>query len=761
MKTSTNMAKKDAPEKLMIDEDAYVESLYNDLIASCSKHVKVNDIELVRKAFDLAKESHKGVKRKSGEPYIIHPLAVAKIVTSEIGLGAISIACALLHDVVEDTDYTLDDIRHLFGDKIASIIDGLTKIAGVFDNRSSLQAENFRKMLLTLSDDVRVILIKLADRLHNMRTLDSMPPNKQLKIAGETIYLYAPLAHRLGLYAIKTELEDLSLKYRHPKVYAEIVSKLQDNEIKRQQEINRFALPIIEKLEKHNIDFDINGRPKSIFSIWNKMQSKNIPFEEVYDLMAIRIIFKALNRETEKAQCWQIYSLITDIYTPKPDRIRDWISSPKANGYEALHITVMGPGGKWIEVQIRSERMDEIAERGFAAHWKYKGENTGESELDKWIKRIRNMLENPKSDALEFLDEFKMNLFSSEIMAFTPKGDLVSLPKYSTALDFAYEIHTEIGNKAIGAKINHKLVPLNYILSSGDQVEIITSNKQRIQKEWLSHVRTAKAKSSITNSLKAETKNRIDLGKKVLETKLKELNIHPSSRVFRKILPEYSVKNKDELYSKIGSGIIKLDDLKKVLKKNTKNKFVRYWGLQIAKTTSSSKKSTGTKVPKQKEKFNYKDPVIIRDDTDLEENKYKIAKCCNPIPGDNVIGYKNPKEDYIFIHKAKCPNAIKLMSSQGNYIIKVKWTSQKFLSSLAKLTVNGIDRIGIVSDITTVISEELDVNIRKIFIETHDGIFEGEIELYVHSVKDLNNLIMDISKIKGVESVKRKEEIRN
>jgi len=755
------MAKKDAPEKLMIDEDAYVESLYNDLIASCSKHVKVNDIELVRKAFDLAKESHKGVKRKSGEPYIIHPLAVAKIVTSEIGLGAISIACALLHDVVEDTDYTLDDIRHLFGDKIASIIDGLTKIAGVFDNRSSLQAENFRKMLLTLSDDVRVILIKLADRLHNMRTLDSMPPNKQLKIAGETIYLYAPLAHRLGLYAIKTELEDLSLKYRHPKVYAEIVSKLQDNEIKRQQEINRFALPIIEKLEKHNIDFDINGRPKSIFSIWNKMQSKNIPFEEVYDLMAIRIIFKALNRETEKAQCWQIYSLITDIYTPKPDRIRDWISSPKANGYEALHITVMGPGGKWIEVQIRSERMDEIAERGFAAHWKYKGENTGESELDKWIKRIRNMLENPKSDALEFLDEFKMNLFSSEIMAFTPKGDLVTLPKYSTALDFAYEIHTEIGNKAIGAKINHKLVPLNYILSSGDQVEIITSNKQRIQKEWLSHVRTAKAKSSITNSLKAETKNRIDLGKKVLETKLKELNIHPSSRVFRKILPEYSVKNKDELYSKIGSGIIKLDDLKKVLKKNTKNKFVRYWGLQIAKTTSSSKKSTGTKVPKQKEKFNYKDPVIIRDDTDLEENKYKIAKCCNPIPGDNVIGYKNPKEDYIFIHKAKCPNAIKLMSSQGNYIIKVKWTSQKFLSSLAKLTVNGIDRIGIVSDITTVISEELDVNIRKIFIETHDGIFEGEIELYVHSVKDLNNLIMDISKIKGVESVKRKEEIRN
>ncbi|MFP4025325.1 MAG: RelA/SpoT family protein [Thiohalospira sp.] len=755
------MTKKNSPANIqLIDEDAHAESLYNDLIASCSKHVKVNDIELIRRAFDLAKDSHKGVKRKSGEPYIIHPLAVAKIVTSEIGLGAISIACALLHDVVEDTDYTLEDIRHLFGDKIASIIDGLTKIAGVFDKQSSLQAENFRKMLLTMSDDVRVILIKLADRLHNMRTLDSLPPNKQLKIAGETVYLYAPLAHRLGLYAIKTELEDLSLKYRHPKVYSEIVTKIKDNEKKRQQEINRFALPIIEKLEKHNIEFDINGRPKSIFSIWNKMQSKNIPFEEVYDLMAIRIVFKSLTRETEKAQCWQIYSLITDIYTPKPDRIRDWISSPKANGYEALHITVMGPSGKWVEVQIRSERMDEIAERGFAAHWKYKGDNNHESELDKWIKRIREMLENPKSDALEFLDEFKMNLFASEIMAFTPKGDLVTLPKYSTALDFAYEIHTEIGNKAIGAKVNHKLVPLNYILSSGDQVEIITSNKLRIQKEWLAHVKTAKAKSSITNALKAETKNRIDIGKKILETKLKELNIHPSSRVFRKILPEYEVKNKDELYSKIGSGIIKLDNLKKVLKKNTKNKFVRYWGLQIAKTTSSSKKTTDAKAPKQKEKFNYKNPVIIHDDTDLEENKYKIAKCCNPIPGDDVIGYKNPKEEHFVIHKAKCPNAIKLLSSQGNYIVKVKWTSQKFLSSLAKLTLNGIDRIGIASDITTVISEELDVNIRKIFIETHDGIFEGEIELYVHSVKDLNNLIMNISKIKGVETVKRKEEIK-
>ena len=737
-------------------EEEYINSLFEDMLTSTSKHVKPEDEELIRKAFNLAYESHKGTRRKTGEPYIIHPIAVAKIVTSEIGLGTVSIVCALLHDVVEDTDYTLEDIRHIFGDKIASIIDGLTKISDMFDQQSSLQAENFRKMLLTLSDDVRVILVKLADRLHNMRTLDAMPPNKQMKIAGETIYLYAPLAHRLGLYAIKSELEDLSLKYRHPKIFQEISSKIKDNEKKRQQEINRFSLPIIEKLEKNNIQFDINGRPKSIFSIWNKMQVKNIPFEEVYDLMAIRIVFKSLNNETEKAQCWQIYSLITDIYTPKPDRIRDWISSPKANGYEALHTTVMGPNGKWVEVQIRSQRMDEIAERGFAAHWKYKGEKNSENELDKWIKKIRELLENPNSNALEFLDEFKMNLFASEIMIFTPKGDLKTLPKNSTALDFAYEIHSEIGNKAIGAKVNHKLVPLNHILYSGDQVEIITSSKRRIQTEWFDFVKTAKAKLSITNAIKAETKNRTEKGKELLEIKLKELNVHPSSRVFKKILPEYDVLSKDELYSKIGSGIIKLDDLKKILKKNTKNKLIRYWGLQILKSGSSSKEKKDSLQTKDSEKFNYKDPVIIRDDTNVT---YKIGKCCNPIPGDDVMGYKNPQNDYIIIHKSKCPNAIKIMSSEGNFIVPVKWTSQKLLSFLAKLSLSGIDRVGVAANITAVISDELNVNIRKIYIETHDGIFEGSIDLYVYSVADLNNLILNISKIKGVESVKRNEDM--
>jgi len=732
-------------------EEDYVLSLFEDLLANTSKHVKPEDEEIIRKAFNLAFESHKGTRRKSGEPYILHPIAVAKIVTSELGLGTVSIVCALLHDVVEDTDLTLEDIRHMFGDKIALIIDGLTKISGMFDQQSSLQAENFRKMLMTLSDDVRVILIKLADRLHNMRTLDAMPPNKQMKIAGETIYLYAPLAHRLGLYNIKTELEDLSLKYRHPKIFQEIANKIKDNEKKRQQEINRFSLPIIEKLEKNNIEFDINGRPKSIFSIWNKMQTKNIPFEEVYDLMAIRVVFKCESRELEKTHCWQIYSLITDIYTPKPDRIRDWISSPKANGYEALHTTVMGPNGKWVEVQIRSQRMDEIAERGYAAHWKYKGEKNSEGELDKWIKKIREMLENPNSNALEFLDEFKMNLFASEIMIFTPKGDLITLPKNSTTLDFAYEIHSEIGNKAIGAKVNHKLVPLNHVLMSGDQVEIITSSKQRIQKEWLENVKTAKAKLSITNAIKAETKNRIEKGKTMLETKLKELNVQPSSRVFRKILPEYDVLSKDELYSKIGSGIILLDDLVKILKKNTKSKFVRYWGLQILKSGSSKDK----KEPPKKETHS-KDTVFIRDDMNIS---YKIGKCCNPIPGDDVLGYKNPQNEFIIIHKSKCPNAIKIMSSEGNFIVPVKWTSQKMLSFLAKLSLNGIDRVGIAADITTVISDELNVNIRKIYIETHDGIFEGNLDLYVYSVADLNNLILNISKIKGVNSVKRVEDI--
>ena len=520
-------------------DNQLIKEQFAELLNNLQRVTTRNNKDQIRKAFKVANEAHKHMKRRSGEPYILHPIAVARIVSEEMGLGTISICASLLHDVVEDTDYTLENIKHNFGEKISSIIDGLTKISEVFDKKSSLQAENFRKMLLFLSDDVRVILIKLADRLHNMRTLGSMPPNKRLKIAGETIYLYAPLAHRLGLYAIKTELEDLSLKYRHNKVYRQIGKQIKVNAKKRINEITKFSLPIISKLDSTKLNYEINGRPKSIYSIWNKMQTQKISFEEVYDLLAIRIVFNPVEGIPEKTQCWNIYSIITDIYLSKPDRLRDWISKPKANGYEALHCTVMGPHGKWAEIQIRSKRMDEIAEKGLAAHWKYKKNGTGEdSELDKWIKKIRELMNDSASDALEFLDEFKLNLFSAEILVFTPKGHIISLPKNATALDFAYDIHTEIGDKIIGAKVNHKLVPFSQVLKSSDQVEIITSDKSKPLQEWLKYVTTAKAKSSITKSLKAETTNRIELGKEILEKELKIHNVnHPAGCLKSSFLP--------------------------------------------------------------------------------------------------------------------------------------------------------------------------------------------------------------------------------
>jgi guanosine-3',5'-bis(diphosphate) 3'-pyrophosphohydrolase len=737
-------------------EEDLVKARFEDLLAHCVHCKTKNDLRLIRKAYNLAYEAHKGTRRKSGEPYILHPIAVAKIVTHEIGLGPKSVISALLHDVVEDTDYTIEDIEHHFGKKIASIIDGLTKIAGVFDNKSSLQAENFRKMLLTLSDDVRVILIKLADRLHNMRTLDSLPPNKKIKMSGETIYLYAPLAHRLGLYAIKTELEDLSLKYRYPKIYEDLVNRIKDNESRRQSMINNFSLPIIQKLDAAGIKYDISGRPKSIYSIWNKMQQKNIPFEEVYDLLAIRIVFEPLPGIQEKTQCWNIYSMITDSYMPKPDRIRDWVSTPKANGYEALHITVMGPQGKWVEVQIRSKRMDEIAERGFAAHWIYKQSDGSKatSELDNWIKKIRELLENPDSNALEFLDDFKLNLFASEILVFTPKGHIKTLPKSCTAIDFAYEIHTEIGNKAIGAKVNHKLVALNHRLNSGDQVEILTSDIQKAKREWLDYAVTAKAKTAIKAALKADTKNRIEKGKQVLEDKLKDLSLQPSSRIFKKLLPSYEVTSKDELYSKIGSGLISLDELKRILKKNTKSKWIRYWELQFGLSAKSKKEEPRKTTPSKR--IDPRSPFLIRENIDSSEREYILAKCCNPIPGDNVIGYRD-QENNLVIHKVKCPVATRLSSSHANRIIPSKWTTHKILSYLVTISIKGVDKFGIYNNITTVISKELSVNIRNINLASHDGIFEGTLDLYVHNTKDLNNLIMNLIRIKGVESVNRVE----
>jgi len=734
--------------EIVATEEQTINALLEQLIKNCSYCKSAKDEKLIRKAFKMANEAHKGMRRKSGDPYIIHPLEVAVIINEEIGLGVTSTVCAILHDVVEDTELTIEDIENAFGKKIASIIDGLTKISGVFDKESnSLQAENFRKMLLTLSDDVRVIFVKLADRLHNMRTLDSMPRHKQIKIAGETIYLYAPLAHRMGLYRLKTELEDLSLKYRYPEVYNEIGEKIKLTEDRRLHLINHFSLPIMDALSNNNFTFNISGRPKSIYSIWQKMHQKNVTFEEIYDLFAIRIVFEPVPDVPEKTQCWNIYSIITDIYPPKPERIRDWVSTPKANGYEALHTTVMGPNGKWMEVQIRSTRMNEIAERGFAAHWKYKDKTAPESELDKWIKRIRETLETPSDNAMEFLDDFKLNLFSSEIMVFTPKGHIVTLPKNATALDFAYDIHTEIGNKAIGAKVNHRLVPLSHSLSSGDQVEILSSGVQKPTLEWYQFVTTVKAKSAIKNALKAETKNRTEVGKQILIDKLKDMNLTPSSRILKKLVPAYNSTHKDELYSKIGTGIISLDDLKDVLSKNTKKKWVRVWDLSLGRSQ---------KKPGNKEEYDSRGTLLLNETMEGEEGVYKLAKCCSPIPGDEVVAVRQ-EDDSILVHRTDCSTAVKIMSSQGNKLVAAKWTQHKVLSYLARIQLNGWDSFGVYNTITNTITKELNISMRTINLHGHDGIFNGTIDLYVHNTNDLNNLILNLMKLKGVDSVHRVE----
>jgi len=731
-----------------------IQTEYDSLVSNLIRCNKPGDRELIEKAFKVANEAHWNMRRKSGEPYVIHPICVAKIVNQEIGLGPRSIATALLHDVVEDTGYSLEQVNREFGPKIASLIDGLTKISATYNKgaTSSMQAENFRRMLLTISDDLRVILIKIADRLHNMRTLDSMPENKKMKVAGETIFLYAPLANRLGLYAIKSELEDLSFKYRQPVLYDEIASKLKVGEKKYYALINKFSLPIVNKLQESGLKFDISGRPKSIFSIWKKMQSKNVPFEEVYDVLAVRIVFEPLPGIPEKTTCWNIYSVITDSYLPKPDRLRDWVSRPKPNGYEALHVTVMGPEGHWVEVQIRSRRMDEIAERGYAAHYKYKGDNSPETELDKWIKQIRMMLENPLEDPIEFLDEFKMNLFSSEIMVFTPKGKLVSLPKGASVLDFAYDIHTETGNRAIGAKINYRLNPISAILMSGDQVEIITSDIAKPEKEWLSFVRTSKAKEAIKSALRSESSSRIQKGMEILEAKLAELGVTPNSEIVRKLMLSYDVPNKDELYSGIELGTINLDNLKKIIKKSPAKNVIKYWELKLL---GSKKEKKDEEV--MEERIDTSSPFLLRENVENAGQSYEIARCCNPIPGDEVIGYRSP-EGAIVIHKPKCPVAIRIMSNEGNRIIAVRWAIHKLVSFVARISMTGVDRIGMVNDITNIISSELKVNMTNINISVKDGIFEGTIDLYVHHTQDLNNLILKISNVRGIDTIKRVED---
>ena len=730
-------------------EERLIQDYFDDLMKACDRKVSDEGKVRIQKAFEFANNAHAGVKRKSGEPYIIHPLAVAKIVVEEIGLSATSIIAALCHDVVEDTDYTLEDISNLFGEKVASIVDGLTKLTDEFTpQHDSKQANNFRKMLMTLSDDVRVILIKLADRLHNMRTLDSMAPHKQLKIAAETLYIFAPLAHRLGLYAIKSELEDLSLKYKHPDAYNQIQFRLQNQREKRDYLVTEFIRPIDEQLKREGDDFTITERLKSTYSIWNKMQTKGVSFDEVYDLLAVRIVFNPKTNVSEKRQCFDILSLVTDIYKPKPDRIRDWITIPKANGYEALHVTVMGTQGKWVEIQIRTQRMDEIAERGFAAHYKYKNINDVENELDKWLQKIKDTLQNPESDALEFLDEFKMNLFSSEIVVFTPKGRMVNLPKNATIIDFAYEIHTELGNHCIGAKINHKLVPVSHVLQSGDQVEILSSKTQTPQLSWLNFLITAKAKTKVKQSFKLDRKKHIEQGRKIIEDQLSKYKILPSSDTLKKLSAYYSLTNKEQLYAQVGMGFLELDNLDEVLQTRRENKLSKFWKLSF-----SQKKEE----PATPGKINKKAPFILKEDP--EELNYTLAKCCNPIPGDDVVGYVSD-EEHIIIHKRNCPEALKIMSQQGDSIITAEWTKFKKLSYLSRIKLSGFDRVGVVNEITTIISKQSDINMRTVHFDTHDGIFEGDLYLYIHSVQDLNELISRLMKIKGMDTVERIEKIQ-
>ena len=731
------------------EDEALIKEKWDDLLLSCTKICKNDeDWNFIKRAFFLAKEAHEGVRRRSGEPYLLHPIAVAKIVIDEIGLGVKSVVAALLHDVVEDTEYTVEDMERIFGPKIASMVDGLTKMSGVFNADTSEQAEYFRKVLLTLSDDVRVILIKIADRLHNMRTLGSMPLNKQIKITGETIYLFAPLAYRLGLYSIKSELEDLCMKYRFPQQYAEITQKLHESEASRREFIDKFNAPIIAALNRDNFNYEISGRVKSVYSIWSKMQRKQIPFEEIYDLFAIRIVFKPLPFPSEKTQCWQIYSTITDIYTPKPDRLRDWISMPKANGYEALHSTVMGPDGVWVEVQIRTQRMEDIAERGFAAHWKYKHATISqdEDEFDKWLKQIRAALNSPTENAVDFLDNFKLSLYTSEIVVFTPKGEARKMPFGATALDFAYDIHSKIGNSAISAKLTHKLEPITTQINSGDQIEIITADTARPKPEWLEIVTTAKAKSAIKSFLKRERQNNIERGMQLLEEKMKSLNIQLSGRVLRKIVPIYECNNKEELYSKIGAGIISLDDLEKVLKVNAKSKILKFWTLFIPQ-----KKEEGDETPQ---------PGDIAPAKDLPDNEpqFEIANCCKPIPGDKVVGYRDPATGRIIVHKATCDELNRLAAQYGKNIVKeeIKWSQHKAMSYLVTLELRGIDRQGLLLDLAKVVSDDFNINIREVNIHSHDGIFEGNVSLYVKDAESLSAVMDKMRKIKGIETIKRK-----
>ena len=716
---------------------------YRALLRSLKTKLKPGDRKLIRSAFEIAAEAHKSMRRKSGEPYILHPLAVARICVEEIGLGVRSTICSLLHDTVEDTDVTLEDVEREFGSEIARIVDGLTKISNVIDVNASQQAENFKKILLTLTDDPRVILIKLADRLHNMRTLDSMKREKQLKISSETVYIYAPLAHRMGLYNIKTEMEDLAMKYMEPETYKDIAKKLSETKRERTRYINEFIKPLKDKLEKTGFNFEIYGRPKSIHSIWNKMRKKAVDFEEVYDLFAIRVILDSPT-EKEKEECWKVYSLITDEYTPSPERLRDWLSNPKSNGYEALHTTVMGPQGKWVEVQIRTKRMNEIAEKGLAAHWKYKEGNADESRFDKWFQQIREVITSQETDSIDFLQDFKTSFLAEEIYVYTPKGDVKMLPIGSTALDFAFAIHSAIGSKCIGAKVNHKLVPISHKLRSGDQVEIITSNKQKPTEDWLGFVVTAKARTKIKDSLKEEKRKIADEGKYVVQRKIEGMGAAYSQGNIDELVSYYKLSSALDLYYQIAVKNIDLKELKdfKVLGD-------RLEPPKPVKIPSEVKLDGLTHSHLSK-----KDAELIIFGESSDKIVYNLANCCKPIPGDDVFGFVTTGKG-LTIHRTNCPNAAKLLANYGHRVVKTKWAKNKEISFLTGLKIIGMDDVGVIHKITNLISGELKINIAALTVEAKEGLFQGNIKLYVHDKEELDVLVQRLKDLSGIESVER------
>ena len=731
------------------DKKIILKSYRGLLRASKKFRTTPEDTAYIRKAFNYATDAHKSMRRKSGEPYITHPIAVARICTEEIGLGATSIACALLHDTVEDTDVTLEDIETIFGRREKRIIDGLTKISGAFDLTTSDQAENFRKMILTLPDDVRVIFIKLADRLHNMRTLGSMRKDKQLKIASETLFLYAPLAHRLGLNAVKTELEDLALKFKEPEAYNEISVKLRKSQEIRARFISQFISPLKKELDKTGLEYTIKGRPKSVYSIYNKIKKKKVTFEEIYDLFAVRIILHS-KPEDEKTDCWRVYSIITDFYRPNPDRLRDWITNPRSNGYESLHTTVMSPTGKWVEVQVRTERMDEIAEKGMAAHWKYKDSKKKlENKFDSWINKIRDLVENNETDTLDFIDDFKLNLYAEEIYVFTPNGELRTLPKNATALDFAFEIHGDIGKKCIGAKVNFKLVPLSHELSSGDQVEIITSNKQMPKEAWLEFVVTSKARTNIKQSLKEEQKQIAEMGKEMLKRKFSALKVNYTDKNVSELLKLYEFKTQLDLNYQIAKGKIDLSKIKNLVVKGGNLKFEK------SKSKEKEKDNKITEIREIISSFGGKTgESIILGDESLKQVDYTIAKCCSPIPGDEVFGFLTINEG-IKIHRTSCPNAVQLMSNYAYRVLKAKWKSQTLKEFSVGVEFTGIDGMGILHSLTSLVTSSLNINIKSLNIDSDDGFFKGELKALVHDTIHLEDLMRKMEKIEGIKTVER------